>query len=212
MNALILLLIPISGLFISKVDVNYQSKTYEQTCKEIKQGLSTKDSSELKDYFITSFYHKIFPYWKGTKWDYEGYTNTPKKGVIACGYFVSTPLKHMGLKWNRYKLAQMYASKATDAICDSIHRFTKLESFYKYVQSCEDNIFHVGLSFHVGLVVKYKGKIRFLHSDYINSDGVKEEEIFKSEALKASSIYYVGRLTNPTLLEKWKTGKEIELE
>lgn len=206
---LLYLIIPLSGLFTSTVDFQIQTKTYQQSLSEIKTELATKDSTQLKDFFISSFYYKVFPYWKGTKWDYEGYTNTPKKGVVACGYFVSTPLKHMGLNWNRYKLAQMYASKATNAICDSIKKFYDLDKFYKYIQSSEDNIWHVGLSFHVGLVVKYKGKIKFVHSDYINSEGVKEEDILKSEALKQSSIYYIGRLTNPILLKKWQTGEEI---
>lgn len=209
MNALLYLIIPISGWFTSTFEIHVETKTYQQTLNEIKTELNSKDSSELKDFFISSFYYKVFPYWKGTEWDYEGHTNTPGKGVVACGYFVSTPLKHMGINWNRYKLAQMYASNATDAICDSIHKFSDLESFYKYIQSCDDHIFHVGLSFHVGLIVKYKGTIKFLHSDYIDREGVKEEDIMTSEALKQSSIYYVGRLTNPTLLKKWKSGEEI---
>lgn len=209
MNALLYLIVPISIFFSVQSNFIVNNKTYQETLSEIKQELKTKKQEELKDFFISSFYYKVFPYWKGTKWDYEGYTNTPKKGVIACGYFVSTPLKHMGINWNRYKLAQMYASKATDAICDSIYRFTDLDSFYQHVLKSEDNIFHVGLSFHVGLVVKHKGVIKFLHSDYIKAEGVKEEELKKSEALKQSDVYYVGRLTSPSLLKKWQSGEEV---
>jgi hypothetical protein len=43
-------------------------------------------------------------------WDYNGYTNTPKNGVIACGYFVSTTLKHFGFNLNRYDVAKKYSS------------------------------------------------------------------------------------------------------
>jgi hypothetical protein len=209
MNVLLALIIPLSGFLVSNLHIEIQKEDYPKVCQEIKTKKSTVDSTNLKNYFISSFYYKIFPHWKGTKWDYEGYTNKPGEGVVACGYFVSTPLKHMGVNWNRYKLAQMYASKATDAICDNIKSFRKLEDLYNHIKNGEDNIYHVGLSFHVGLIIKYKGVIKFLHSDYIEREGVKEEDIMKSEALKQSDIYYIGRLTNSVFLEKWKNGTEI---
>ena len=213
MNALINLCIPLIGFCFSYYSNQVVPKEdYQSVCREIQVQKAKKDSAELKDYFIQSFYYKIFPYWKGTKWDYEGHTNIPSKGEIACGYFVSTPLKHMGVNWNRYKLAQMYASKATHAICDSIKVFKNLSDLNAYIKKGEDNIYHVGLSFHVGLIVKYKGKIKFLHSDYINSEGVKEEDILASEALQQSSVYYTGRLTNQKFLQKWKTGAVINLD
>ena len=28
----------------------------------------------------------IFPYWLGTEWDFNGYTERPRK-VVVCGYF-----------------------------------------------------------------------------------------------------------------------------
>ena len=212
MNILIHLLLPIAFHFFIYPKDNNQKKSYGEVCQDIKLQKTSKDSSEIKSYFINSFYTQIFPFWVGTKWDYEGYTNEPKKGVIACGYFVSTPLKHMGVNWNRYKLAQMYASKATDAICDSIQKFSNINDLYKYLLNREDNIYHIGLSFHVGFIVKFQGKIKFLHSDYINASGVKEENILESQALKESSIYYIGRLTNPDFLQKWKKGTKIEFE
>ena len=40
-------------------------------------------SSELSGILFDS----IFPYWYGTKWDYNGVTQEPRIGKIACGYF-----------------------------------------------------------------------------------------------------------------------------
>ncbi|WMJ72126.1 hypothetical protein RCC89_02925 [Cytophagaceae bacterium ABcell3] len=42
----------------------------------------------FSDYLV----NKLIPYWYGTKWDFEGHTDVPGKGEIACGYFVSTTL------------------------------------------------------------------------------------------------------------------------
>ncbi len=65
-----------------------------------------------KAYFLQQFEFSIFPHWIGTKWDYNGYTNEPGEDkLIACGYFVSTSLKHMGFNWNRFDLAKMYSKK-----------------------------------------------------------------------------------------------------
>lgn len=212
MNAVFLLLVPFFGFFVSQMALEQPKEDYKTVCDEIRSQKKLKDSTELKEFFITSFYNRILPHWKGTKWDYEGHTNTPGVGEVACGYFVSTPLKHMGVNWNRYKLAQMYASKATKTICDSIKIFRNVSDLYAHIKKHDDNIYHVGLSFHVGFIMKYKGKIKFIHSDYINSEGVKEEDVLKSEALQQSEVFYIGRLTNPVFLQKWKDETEISFD
>src|SRR5678815_5098001 len=37
-----------------------------------------------------TIYSEIFPSWYGTAWDFNGTTEVPQQGKIACGYFVST--------------------------------------------------------------------------------------------------------------------------
>ena len=60
----------------------------------------------VKKSFTELLLNKIIPYWYGTTWSFNGHTSKPNQGEIACGYFVSTTLKDMGLKLNRYCLAQ----------------------------------------------------------------------------------------------------------
>src|SRR5437764_1215954 len=38
----------------------------------------------------------IFPAWFGTPWDFNGTTQTPGEGKIACGYFVTTVMRDLG--------------------------------------------------------------------------------------------------------------------
>ena len=49
----------------------------------------TKQASQL---LFSNLADSVFPAWYGTKWDFNGHTNVPKEGLIACGYFVSTTL------------------------------------------------------------------------------------------------------------------------
>ncbi len=55
-----------------------------------------------------------------------GHTAVPKEGEIACGYFVSTTLLHMGVPLNRYKIAQQNPlnEAKTYAAGDSVYQFT----------------------------------------------------------------------------------------
>ena len=48
----------------------------------------------------------IFPAWYGTTWDFNGISQTPGEGKIACGYFVSTCLRDAGFNVPRIRMAQ----------------------------------------------------------------------------------------------------------
>ncbi|MEM7180045.1 MAG: hypothetical protein AAF518_03975 [Spirochaetota bacterium] len=64
---------------------------------------------EAKQYITKTMIQEILPAWYGTDWAFgsnpkdltEGYSNTPRKGSIACGMFVTTTLQHMGFNLNR---------------------------------------------------------------------------------------------------------------
>ena len=71
---------------------NYQAKL-DSSIKKLKNLSSDSIISESFYYVMTD---SVFPHWMGTKWDFNGVSNVPGKGMIACGYFVSTTLKHVG--------------------------------------------------------------------------------------------------------------------
>ena len=75
--------------------------------KVLKNQVSSKeiDLDSVCRYFDNALVNDIIPFWYGTKWSFEGHTNKPNDGEIACGYFVSTTLKDVGLNINRYHLA-----------------------------------------------------------------------------------------------------------
>src|SRR6478609_6492850 len=88
-----------SILFVSytsiKSNINTSRKQLSQSYK-----ISTNKSetlNQIRDKFTNHLVNDIIPEWYGTKWSFDGYTEVPKSGSIACGYFVSTTLRDMGM-------------------------------------------------------------------------------------------------------------------
>ena len=149
----------------------------------------------------------IFPFWLGTKWDFNGHTANPLDGEIACGYFVTTTIKDLGININRYKIAQKPASDIIIDLCSSssIKRFNSVDQIRKYLKSSKNyELMIVGLDFHVGFIFKKEGVNYFAHSNYINSKGVEIELITESKALKQSNLFVLGNFgKNYEMIDKW---------
>ena len=100
---------------------------------------------------------KIFPYWYGTDWDFNGTTQKPNEGKIACGYFVTTTLRDIGLDINRVKLAQCASEQMIKKLVseDNIYRFSNksIEEFETNLKQKGNGIYVVGLDNHTGFVL-----------------------------------------------------------
>ena len=99
-----------------KQQIKHQHDSLQTNYKAHKTQ-QTKLITASKTYLHRTLSQQIFPYWYGTRWNYHGTTNVPRKGKIACGYFVTTTLKHAGFKLNRYKFAQQAASVIIKRLC-----------------------------------------------------------------------------------------------
>lgn len=192
--------------------LNSPTLSYNQVIAKIKKDkISLKANEISKDscrrYFLDQFENHVFPHWVGTQWDYNGYTNVPGNDkLIACGYFVSTPLKHMGFNWNRYDLAKMYSKKIIESTCDDTKKYTNLEIMIKTVNSKPPNLYIVGLDNHVGFILKSQNRVWFVHSNYIDYEGPVKELASKSPALEISNSYYLGTFLTDKNLDKWLSG------
>ncbi|WP_045471112.1 hypothetical protein [Winogradskyella sp. PG-2] len=85
---------------ISKIKTD---KAYFINLYEIDKNKAIDSASK---YIYSKLLNDIVPHWYDTPWDFNGHTSTPNNGEIACGYFVSSTLKHLGFNLNRYKMAQ----------------------------------------------------------------------------------------------------------
>jgi hypothetical protein len=171
----------------------------------------TDVNQRLSDLLYVTLRDSIFPAWYGTVWDFNGITNVPSQGEIACGYFVSTTLKHAGFNLNRYKLAQQGATEIATAVCGSntMTRFTSLDKAITHVSQSKNGLYIVGLDFHVGFLLVEAGEVFFVHSDYFNGKVVREAAK-TSQGLNSSEVYVLGEITNNNrLMADWTNGIKL---
>ncbi|PCJ01369.1 MAG: hypothetical protein COB15_00155 [Flavobacteriales bacterium] len=217
---LVVLVSMIGSVFAQK------TKTYNQLIADVKLERGMLSSSYLggdsakqhksvfaaKDYIYTQLIENIFPSWYGTEWAYEGYSNVPKKGLIACGYFVATTLKHIGFNLNRYKLAQQYSTGIVKTLCSNIQyvRNNDTEKLFRYINSKPKQLYVVGLDNHVGFISKEKDGVYFIHSSYLDESVVIKENAQTSEALISSNLFVLGEFTqNDALVKSWLLNREV---
>ncbi len=90
------------NILIEPADISYDSilTSLELDRRSLKNDWSAGNISidSISKYFCEALVNKIIPYWYGTPWDFNGHTDIPNESNVACGYFVSTPLRHMGSK------------------------------------------------------------------------------------------------------------------
>ncbi len=170
-------------------------------------------------YFTDKLLNGLVPHWYGTVWDFNGYTNTPNDGVIACGYFVSTTLKHMGLKINRYKLAQQAGLNEAKSLQPNnkllIYHVNETHSFEDVLmqlkKQLKDGLYFVGLSNHVGYIYVKDNELYFLNSDYAKGIVVIDKAAY-SPVLK-SGIYVIANIThNDFLIKSWLLNTVIPIK
>ena len=173
---------------------------------DAKDSILIKAGKDLENTLVQS----LFPFWYGTAWDFNGISNVPGEGQIACGYFVSTTLKHAGCNLNRYKVAQQSSKKACEifALGDSVHRYQPIdvEDFKTKTAHVADGLYCIGLDYHVGYLLKRDGRYFFIHSSYVGIDGVSIEPIEEAQAFY-SQVYYLSAITsNKAFVKRWIEG------
>jgi hypothetical protein len=191
--------------FAVENDTNLQ-KNYSRLRERIVKTTKKKSLEAIPSYLETCLRDSVFAYWYDTPWDFYGTTEEPRKGNIACGYFVTTTLKHLGLNIDRVFLAQQASSVLIKEVCDeeSIKVFSN--SHYKnmkeYVQKYSGNIFIAGLDNHVGFIVKEDSELYFVHSSGIQPFKVVKEKVDDAGLLVYSKYHMVGHLN----FKNWAKG------
>ncbi|TNE79799.1 MAG: hypothetical protein EP332_09815 [Bacteroidetes bacterium] len=174
-----------------------------------KEAVLLKMGKQLEGLLVNG----VFPFWYGTEWDFNGISNKPGEGQIACGYFVSTTLKHIGFNLNRYKLAQQASQKACEVLAcgDTVRRYTPADiaEFIAKTAALPDALYCVGLDYHVGYVLKRKGEWFFIHSSFLSPGTVVLERIENSAAFYSQTYFLTNLSQNPRLLKKWLLEEEI---
>lgn len=174
--------------------------------------LPAKLKKEAKEYLYNTLTDTIFSEWYGTPWDFNGITQKPRSGKIACGYFVTTTLEHCGFNLPRVKLAQQAASIIIKNLChpNSIKTYKAIKDLKSYMDKQDDGLYLLGLDTHVGYLWKSKTELFFVHSSYSGNKQVSKEKWNESIVMSKSKIFMVGDLLGSDgLVEAWIKGERI---
>ena len=174
----------------------------------VQNGNPLSKSDSIKSVLIDIINNKMPAYWIGTKYDFNGTTTIPQQGGIACGYFVTGLLKDAGVKLNRRALSICPSLTMMKGLTSGreIKNLSALdyEKFAGWIDTYGKSVFIIGLDFHTGFIVNDGKDSWFIHSNYINKQGVVKEKIRQSIALKSSKTRYLTSLTDSEIfLRNW---------
>lgn len=175
--------------------------------KEKKYYARQNDLTRVKKVTYTLLNDSIFPYWYGTPWDYNGTSEIPLEGSVACGYFVTTTLRDVGFPVQRISWAQKPSSVLIKKLCDpsSIKMFSNLDDLKVYLTEQPDqSLLILGLDSHVGFVTKENQTLFFIHSSYSGEKMVKKDLLESAIPVTTSQSFLIGNvLDNEYLLRQW---------
>ncbi|MEI7822731.1 MAG: hypothetical protein WCK55_17605 [Verrucomicrobiota bacterium] len=190
--------------------------------REIRERLQSGGESEklLADarlLYCRSFV-ELASQWMGTAWDFNGTTQKPREGKIACGYFVTTLLRDAGFDVERSKLGQQASEViSTTMTTREFIRTRSGESLAVFVTACRKHqagVYLVGLDSHTGYLVNDGAELWFVHAAYDEAARyVVVEKAGESAYLEGSKYRQVAFFTEDKnfLLgwlsdKKWVTG------
>ena len=192
------------------VQLNYDSckKAILLTKQKNKALWSSLSKAQQEKIFTRAVTETIIPGWIGTNWDFNGSSQTPQQGSIACGYFVTTILRDAGLKLARIKLAQCASEQMIVSLVQPkyIHRYSQvsMDEFMKSIQDQGYGLYIVGLDNHTGFIFNDGNDTWFIHSTFVGTRNVQKEKAATSWILDKSRYKVIGKISaDEKVLEKW---------
>lgn len=208
---------------IRQSNISYTSKekrlanTHRQLTTQYKNAKTRAQKQQVlhkaRHAFITAN-TSLAPYWYGTPWSFNGISQTPQEGSIACGYFVTTLLEDAGLKVQRAKLAQQASENIIKSLTTEKHikRFhnASLKKFVTAVENWGAGLYVVGLDFHVGFIWHDGKDVHFIHSTYVHPKAAFSELATHSPVLASSKYRVIGKISDDDrLIKKWLLEKSF---
>lgn len=178
------------------------------TIQNIRKNIKNKSTDEKGKEFTDLMVNKIFPYWYGTPWNFNGTTQKPNEGKIACGYFVTTTIEDMGFPINRIKLAQCASEEMIKELVskENIFRFSgiSMEDFEQKIIKKGNGLYLIGLDNHTGFVLISDEENYFIHSNGYFPQEVMKEKLSDSKIIAKSKYRVVGKMSaDKKFLNNW---------
>lgn len=152
--------------------------------------------------------------WLGTKWDFNGTSEVPGEGSVACGYFVATVLRDAGFRVDRYKLARQPSQNILRSFLPRESMSLKVgvpyDQYAAELEKAEPGIRIIGLDSHVAFLVTRPDGFRFIHSSGSKPWCVVDEAKADADVLRRSNYRVEGLLTkDKPLLRRWLAAEKI---
>lgn len=185
-----------NNFVFTKPTFEFNYELQKQRCQELYATVKRKRSPENERKFISFLTDSLLPCWYGTPWDYNGITQTPGQGQIACGYFVTTTLRDAGMNINRVKLAQCVSQNLLWDLCKDFQKFSdkSLEYFVNAIEKTGYGLYIVGLDNHTGYIYHDGKDVWFIHSGVYPPKCTLKEKAINSITLKNSRYRVFGRI------------------
>ncbi len=190
--------------------INYDSckKAITHLKQQKRAAWAALPKSEKEKIVTNAIVQTIVPAWIGTAWDFNGTTQTPQNGSIACGYFVTTVLQDAGFTLARTKLAQCASEQMITTLVQPkyVQRFSNvsIENFIIAISSKQYGLYIVGLDNHTRFIYNNGKEIYFIHSTYVGTRNVQNERAADSWVLKQSKYKVLAKLSaDEKILEGW---------
>lgn len=190
-----------------KAEVVEKRAEYKKIYHQYNKNRVKQDSilSDAQNYLL-NIAGDFFQAWYGTPWTFEGHTQTPKEGTIACGYFVTTTLQDMGFNSPRIKWAQQASAYMINKLTSDIKRFhnVPIKDVEDYIRQKGEGLYIVGLDNHVGYIYYHRGAMNFVHSNYYYPNvGVMSEPLAGRNPLNASKGKMIGKIFDKEMVKNW---------
>lgn len=181
------------SIIISKID-------------SVKLSCKTKSVEQNGIIFSKFIGEQITLYWIGTPWDFNGITQKPNEGFIACGYLVTTILRDAGVQINRVKMAQCASEQMITSLTSNKENYSKL-SFTEFITRVKlkgVGISIIGLDNHTGFLYNDGKELYFIHSSFVGDGKVAKEIASENSILKNSRYKVVGFISqDEKFIKKW---------
>lgn len=180
------------------IHFNCNYPEYTSNAKSLFRQYQRDPNAKNKKLLLGQIRDSLFNCWLGTPWDFNGTTEEPGVGTIACGYFVTTLLRDIGIKVRRIEHAQCASEEMIKAVCtrNTIKRFNNQEmsTFIKKINEFGTGLYVVGLDFHTGFILNDGDETYFIHANYTGKRVVEKEIAIGSAVLGSSKYKVIGKV------------------
>jgi hypothetical protein len=208
-------------------DIQSARKKFTERWQEAGNGISRAEiRRQARSYVVRTIVQDIFPPWMGTPWhmgeDDDASMPHQSGKRVSCSQFVTAVLQNVGLRLDsrpRWAAARsLYIQRSLAPRPGDVHRFLSISpsELSRRLARLKDGLYLIGLNCHVGFVQIDSGRVRFIHSNYVDpQEGVTDEKLSESSAIANSQPagYWVTPLfQDDRLIEFWLTGKPVPLQ